>query len=61
MPNNAAFHQDLHYLQMEKTVLKDFSLTVKAATLICISGRGSTISSDKQGKSGSIYSLMNNK
>ena len=36
-------------------VFIDFSLTVKAATLIFISGRGSAISSAKQGKSGSIY------
>ena len=35
-------------------VLIDFSLTVKAATLIFISGRGSAISSAQQGKSGSI-------
>ena len=35
----------------------DFSLTVKAATLIFISGRASAISSAKQGKSGSIYNL----
>ena len=34
-------------------LLIDFSLTVKAATLIFISGRGSAISSAKQGKSGS--------
>ena len=33
-------------------VLIDFSLTVKAATLIFISGRGSAISSAKEGKSG---------
>ena len=33
----------------------DFSLTVKAATLIFIPGRGSAISSAKQGKTGSIY------
>ena len=33
-------------------ILIDFSLTVKAATLIFISGRGSAISSAKQGKSG---------
>ena len=31
-------------------VLLDFSLTVKAATLIFISGRGSAISSAKEGK-----------
>ena len=41
-----------HY---ENLVLIDFSLTVKAATLMFISGRGSVISSAKQGKSGSIY------
>ena len=42
----------------DEAVLLDFSLTVKAATLIFISGRGSTISSAKQGKSGSIYNLV---
>ena len=41
-------------------ILLDFSLTVKAATLIFISGRGSAISSAKQGKSGSIYNLVKN-
>ena len=35
----------------------NFSLTVKAATLIFISGRGSAISSAKEGKSGFIYNL----
>ena len=40
------------------TVLFDFSLTVKAATLIFISGRGSAISSAKEGKSGFIYNLV---
>ena len=39
-------------------VLLDFSLTVKAATFIFISGRGSAISSAKQGKSGFIYNLV---
>ena len=39
-------------------VLIDFSLTVKAATLIFISGRGLAVSSSKQGKSGSIYNLV---
>ena len=38
-------------------VLIYFSLTVKAASLIFISGRGSAISSAKQGKSGSKYNL----
>ena len=42
-------------------VLIDFSLTVKAATLIFVSGRGSSISSAKQGKLGSIYNLVKNK
>ena len=41
-------------------VLIDFSLTVKTATLIFISGRGSAISSAKQGKSGSFYNLVEN-
>ena len=40
------------------SVLIDFSLTVKAVTLMFISGRGSAISSAKQGKSGSIYNLV---
>ena len=33
----------------------DFLLTVKAATLIFISGRGSAISSSKEGKSGANF------
>ena len=39
-------------------VLLDFSLTVKAATLIFISGCGSAISSAKEGKSGFTYNLV---
>ena len=39
-------------------VLLYFSLTVKATTLIFISGRGSAISSAKEGKSGFIYNLV---
>ena len=39
-------------------VLIDFTLTVKAATLIFISGRGSAISSAKEEKSDSIYNLV---
>ena len=35
-------------------ILIDFSLSVKAATLIFISRRGSAILSAKQGKSGSV-------
>ena len=42
-------------------ILIAFSLTVKAATVIFISGRGSAISSAKQGKSGSVYNLVKNK
>ena len=42
-------------------LLIDFSLTVKAATLIFIPGLGLAISSTKQGKSGSIYNFVKNK
>ena len=42
-------------------LLLDFPLTVKAATLIFISGRGSAISSAKQGNSGFIYNLVKSK
>ena len=42
-------------------VLIDFSLTVKAAILIFISGLGSSISSTKEGKSGFIYNLVKSK
>ena len=42
-------------------ILLDFSLTVKAATLIFISGCGSAISSAKEGKSGFIYNLVESK
>ena len=43
-----------------RLVLIDFSVTVKAATLIIILGCGSAISSAKQGKSGTIYNLVKN-
>ena len=39
-------------------VLLDFSLTVKVATLIFKSRRGSAISFAKEGKSGFIYNLV---
>ena len=39
-------------------ILIDFSLTVKAATLIFISSRGSAISSAKEGKAGFIFNLV---
>ena len=42
-------------------ILIDFSLTVNAATLIFIYGRGSAISSAKEGNSGYIYNLVKNK
>ena len=40
------------------SIYLDFSLTVKAATLIFISGRDSAISSAKEGESGFIYNLV---
>ena len=40
------------------SILIDCSFTVKAATLIFISGRGSAISSVKEGKLGFIYNLV---
>ena len=43
-----------------KQLLLDFPLTVKEATLIFISGRGSAITSAKEGKSGFIYNLVKN-
>ena len=42
-------------------VLLDFSLTVKAATLIFISGCGSASPSAKEGESGFIYNLVRSK
>ena len=39
-------------------ILLDISHTVKAATLIFVSGCGSAISSAKEGKSGFIYNLL---
>ena len=46
------------YRSLQIIELLDFSLTVKAATLIFISGCGSAISSTKEGKSGFIYNLV---
>ena len=46
-------------LAILQAVLIGFSLTVKVATLIFISGRGSAlISSAKEGKSGFVYNLV---
>ena len=39
-------------------ILIEFSLTVKAATLIFIPGRGSAVSSAVEGKPGFIYNLV---
>ena len=46
------------FSNVQYLVLLDFTLTVKAATLIFISGCGSAISSAKEGKSGCIYNLV---
>ena len=48
------------YLPQSTHIYKliDFSLTVKAATLMFMSGHGSAISSAKEGKSGSIDNLI---
>ena len=48
----------MHGCQINIVILLDFSLTVKAATLIFISACESAISSAKKGKSGSDYSLV---
>ena len=48
----------VHRKLFQDVVLLDFSLTVKAATSIFISGCGSAISSAKEGKSGFIYNLV---
>ena len=48
------YQQNILHLEL----LLDFSLTVKAATLIFIPGCGSTVSSAKEEKSGFIYNLV---
>ena len=45
-------------IHLAHMILLDFLLTVKAATLIFISGCGWAISSAKEGKSGCIYNLV---
>ena len=47
----------LMIVSLSYNVLLEFSPTVKAATLIFISGCGSAISSAKEGKSGFIYKV----
>ena len=46
------------FMTISPFALIDFSPTVKAATLIFISGRGSVISFAEEGKSGFIYILV---
>ena len=61
---NFRIRENLHDLcspLIFRWVFIDFLLTVKATTLIFISGRGSAVSSAKQGKSGSIYNFVKNK
>ena len=48
----------LFHFTLKTNILLGLSLTVKAATLIFISGCGSAISSAKEGKSGFIYNLV---
>ena len=50
-----------HNGQKANEILLDFSLSVKAATLIFVSGCDSAISSAKEGKSGCIYCLVKSK
>ena len=49
----------INFIYKDKCIiLIDFSLTVRAATLKFTSGRGSAVSSAKEGKSGFINSLV---
>ena len=54
----ANFQMILCLVDVSHHILIDFSHTVKAATLIFISRRGSAISCAKEGKSGFIYNLI---
>ena len=58
MINSTVYRSIADGITPQKLILIDFSLTVKAATLIFISGRGSAISSANEGKSGFIYNLV---
>ena len=51
----------LFFLNHKTEQVYYFSLTVKAVTLIFISGCGSAISTAKEGKSGFIYNLVKSK
>ena len=48
----------IYAISSQLNILLGFSLTVKAATLIFISGCGSAISSAKEGTSGFIYNSV---
>ena len=48
----------MQYRNISIIIYINISLTVKAASLIFISGCGSAISSAKEGKSGFIYNLV---
>ena len=48
----------LREYKVKSLIFLDFSLAVKAATLIYISWQGSAISSAKEGKSGFIYNFV---
>ena len=52
---------EIHRAYVLPQLLLDFSLTVKAATLILLSRCGSANSSAKEGKSGFIYNLVKSK
>ena len=59
-------YNDFHFfciflIYFFRSALIDFSFTIKAATLIFISGRASAISSAKEETSGSFYKLIKNK
>ena len=58
--NVLLFNADNCKMSFPRCLLLDVSPTVKAATLIFISGRCSAISPARQGKSGSNYNLEKN-
>ena len=53
------YYKYMYKLFRKSLLLLDFSLTVKAATLLFIPGRGWAISSAKEGKSGFIRVTCN--
>ena len=58
LPSVLIIHNLQSIIRFTTIELLDISLTVKATTLIFISGCGSAISSAKEGKSGFIYNLV---